>query len=119
LFFKLECGVRQGGVISSFIFAIFINDNIINVVNLKSGCYVNCACLSIILYADDILLLAESIESLLVTILDISINGTKSLCMRIGPRFNKHCANIPVQYGQELNCPVQSLPVLPLPRYYH
>jgi len=23
--------------------------------------------------------------------------------MRIGPRFNKHCANIPVQDGQELN----------------
>jgi len=33
----------------------------------------------------------------------MSINGNKSVCMRIGPRFNKHCANISVQDGQELN----------------
>jgi Reverse transcriptase (RNA-dependent DNA polymerase) len=113
-FFKLECGVRQGGVISPFFFEIFIDDIIVNVVNVKSGCYINRACLSIILYADDMLLLAPSVESLqkLVTIcsmelaaLDMSING-KSLCvthMRIGPRFNKHCANISIQDSQELN----------------
>jgi len=108
-FFKLECGVRQGGVLSPYCFAIFIDDIIINVVDLKSGCYVNRSCLSIILYADDILLLAPSVESLqkLVTIfatelasLDMSINGDKSVCMRIGPRFNKHCANMSVQMAK-------------------
>jgi len=75
-------------------------------------CYVNCAYLSIILYADDIPLLAPSVESLqkLVTMcatelasLDMSINSNKSVCMRIGPRFNKHCANISVKDGHELN----------------
>jgi len=99
LFFKLECGVRQGGVLSPYFFAFLIDDIIINVVNLKSGCYVNRTCLSIILYADDKLLLTLSVESLqkLVTIcatelasLDMSTNGNKSVCMRIGPRFNKH-----------------------------
>jgi len=113
-FFKLECGVRQGGVLSPYFFAIFIDDIIINVVNRKSGCYVNRAYLSIISYADDILLLAPSVESLQklatrpicsteLASLDMSINGNKSVCMRIGPRFNKHCANISVQDGQELN----------------
>jgi len=67
---------------------MFIDDIIINVVNLKSACNVNCAGLSIILYAYDILLLAPSIKSLqkLVTIcaselasLDMTIN--KSVCM--------------------------------------
>jgi len=111
-FFKLYCGVRQGGFLSPYLFAIFIDDIIINYVNLKSGCYVNRACPSIILHADSILLLAPSVESLqkLVTMcatelasLDMSINDNKSVCMRIGPRFNKHCANLSVQDGHELN----------------
>ena len=111
-FLKLECGVRQGGVLSPYFFAIFIDHIIINVGNLKSGCCINRACLSVILYSDDMLLLAPSIESLqkLVTIcstelaaLDVSINGRKSVCMRIGPRFSKHCANISIQDSQELN----------------
>jgi len=59
-----------------------------------------------------ILLLAPSIESLqkLVTIcatelasLDMSINGNKSVCKPIDPRFNKHCVIISIQDGQELN----------------
>jgi len=105
-----QFGVCQAGVLSPYFFAIFIDDIIINVVNLKSGCYVNRTSLSIILYADDILLVAPSVESLqkLVTkratelaSLDMSINGNTSVCMRIGQRFNKHCANISVQDGQE------------------
>jgi len=56
LFFKLECGVRQERDLSPYV--------------LNSGCYVNRACLSIQLHADDILLLTPSVESLqkLVTI---------------------------------------------------
>jgi len=33
----------------------------------------------------------------------MSINGNKSVCMKIGPCFNKHCANISVQDGQQLD----------------
>jgi len=69
-------------------------------------------CIFIILYADDIILLAPSVESLqkLVTIcatelasLDMSINCNKSVCMRIDPRFDKRCVNISAQDGQKLN----------------
>jgi hypothetical protein len=65
----------------------------------------------LVLYnADDIILLAPSIESLQkpVTIssselaaLDMCINGIKSACMRTGPRFIKQCACIPIQDNQE------------------
>jgi len=44
--------------------AIFIDNIIINVVNLISGYYIKRACLSSILNADDILLLVPFIESL-------------------------------------------------------
>ena len=57
----------------------------------------------ILLYADDILLIAPSLSSLqqlLLTCvrelewLDMPINSHKSCCLRIGPRFKASCANI-------------------------
>ena len=66
---------------------------------------------SIILYADDILLLAPSIDSLqrLVNMcehelgsLDLAINVKKSVCTRIGPRCNVPCYNITTITGASL-----------------
>ena len=66
---------------------------------------------SIILYADDILLLAPSIDSLqrLVNMcehelgfLDLAINVKKSVCTRIGPRCNVPCYNITAITGASL-----------------
>ena len=58
---------------------------------------------SLIVYADDILLIAQSVSELrnllracekeLITI-DMKINEKKSCCMRVGPRCNANCANI-------------------------
>ena len=61
---KLSCGVRQGGVMSPYCFAIFIDDIVHKVVSSGTGCYIGLVCFSVILYADDILLLAPSISSL-------------------------------------------------------
>jgi len=64
---------------------------------------VSTVCVSIFLYADDILLIAPSVSSLqtLVDIcetelmnVDMSINVKKSVCIKIGPRFNAECVNI-------------------------
>jgi len=60
-------------------------------------------CISIILYADDILLLAPSVHALQKILhvyekelewLDLTINVNKSSCMHIGHRFKMHCSNI-------------------------
>jgi len=60
-------------------------------------------CISIILYADDVLLLAPSVSSLQLILsvcekelhrLDMMINVKKSLCLRIGSRYNAKCSNI-------------------------
>lgn len=102
-FYKLTAGVRQGGVLSPFLFAIFI-DGIVNKIKYANvGCYVSTVCVSIFLYADDILLIAPSVSGLqtLVNIcetelmyVDMSINVKKSVCIRFGPRFNAKCVNI-------------------------
>jgi len=67
--------------------------------------------MSILLYADDILLIAPSVTSLqqLLNIceqelewLDMSPNAKKSTCIRIGPRFNANCCYIVTRDGREL-----------------
>lgn len=78
---------------------------------LNIVCYQGLVCCSIILYADDILLLAPSINSLqkLLTCceqelchLDLAINNKKSVCTRIGPRCAYVCSKIVTLEGNHL-----------------
>jgi hypothetical protein len=110
-FFKLQCGVRQGGVLSPYLFATFIDDISVNIAKTSAGCYIGRTCVSIILYADDILLLAPSVNALQrlinvcakeLTCLDMSINCKKSVCMRFGTRFKYDCVDISLPDGQAL-----------------
>jgi len=90
-FFQLLCGVRQGGVLSPFLFAIFV-DSIVNRVKATGlGCYLNSVCVSILL-SDDIVLSAPSVTALQCLLevcereldnIDMLINATKSYCIRI------------------------------------
>jgi Reverse transcriptase (RNA-dependent DNA polymerase) len=75
------------------------------------GCFVSSACVSIILYADDILLIAPTITELqrLLTVcevelvqLDMQINVNKSMCIRVGPRFDHKCAELTTLSGASI-----------------
>jgi hypothetical protein len=94
-FFKIQLGVRQGSVLSPILFAIYLDEIVDHRVN---GIYN-----FVVLYADDILLLAPSLSELQrmftacereLTLLDMTINVKKSCCLRIGPRFEAGCSNI-------------------------
>ena len=65
----------------------------------------------VVLYADDILLFAPSVNELqhLLTMcetelssIDMKINVSKSCCLRIGPRSNVLCASISCSSGDSL-----------------
>ena len=93
--FAVKFGGRQGSVLSPVMFAIYLND-VYAACSLTPRSY-------IILYADDILLIATSIGELQslfhvceteLNWLDMSINEKKSCCIRIGPRSDLKCASI-------------------------
>ena len=107
-FFRLSVGVRQGGVLSPYLFAIFIDDLIDRVKSSNTGCFLSFICCCVFLYADDILLLSPSITGLqaLLTVcerelddLDMRINVTKSSCVRFGSRYNEPCVELVSNHG--------------------
>jgi len=62
--FTLLCGIRQGGVLSPFLLAIYIDGLVDKVSNCPFRCFIRNVCMSILLDADDILLIAPSVTAL-------------------------------------------------------
>ena len=92
--YRILSGVRQGGVLSPTLFAIYV-DNFLQ--SFKSfGCSIFGLSVSALMYADDLILLAPSITELQnmlnmccneLKLLDLKINCTKSVALRIGKRY--------------------------------
>ena len=61
--FPINNGVKQGAVLSPILYCIYIDD-IFKTLRSRNGCWVNNYYIGIVGYADDLLLLAPSIDSL-------------------------------------------------------
>ena len=101
--FSIESGVRQGGVLSPILFAIYIDEIILSLTNAKLGCTINGVYLGCLLYADDIILLSCSnfcmqgmlnICSAVLNKIDLKFNVNKCVLIRIGPRWKHVCCNL-------------------------
>ena len=102
---KLTAGVRQGGVLSPYLFACLVDGVLVKLSHSKLGCCVHSLMLNAIMYADDLMLLSISLSDLQAMVdicvtefreLGLSINISKSKCLRIGPRHKSKTSNIKI-----------------------
>ncbi|XP_048480375.1 uncharacterized protein LOC125489232 [Plutella xylostella] len=62
--YRLECGVRQGGLTSPDLFNLYVNDLIVELRSTRIGCHIGDVYINNLSYADDMVLLSPSIEGL-------------------------------------------------------
>ena len=92
--YSVKSGVRQGGVLSPLLFAVYVDD-MLN--KLKGyGCKYNLLKAGAFMYADDLVLLSSSIAELKrmlvvckaeLDLLDLKVNVKKCKSLRIGKRY--------------------------------
>ncbi|KAG7310128.1 hypothetical protein JYU34_004669 [Plutella xylostella] len=110
--YKLDCGVRQGGLSSPLLFNVYVDSLIDELSRTHAGCYVDGKSMNNISYADDMVLLSPSINGLsrLLNICEryalthgLLYNVKKSELMVFKTRNKATAFNIPIKlYGQPL-----------------
>ena len=87
--FKIRNGVKQGGVLSPFLFSIYLDPLINKIKNSGYGCHIGETPYNIAAYADDIVLLTPTIKSL-----KILINFCENYSKEYALEFNSNKSKI-------------------------
>lgn len=94
--FNIGNGVRQGGVLSPFLFRFYIQDLISTINKSRIGCNIGSIFVNLLAYADDMVLLAPSWYALQMLLdgiqteadaINMTFNTTKTVCMVFNPRL--------------------------------
>ena len=106
--FQINAGVRQGGVLSPLLYCIYIDDLVRRLSLTKVGCYIMGLFYGVMIYADDLAILAPSRAGLQILMdvcteygldWDISFNPKKSQTMVIGPNHKVTPAPVSLSGG--------------------
>ena len=77
--FSVSNGVKQGGVISPLLFCVYMDGLITELLSSNVGCFMGSVYAGIFLFADDIKLLAPSVQAL---------NIMSNICLNYAARFD-------------------------------
>ena len=80
--FLVRNGVRQGGILSTLLFNLYIDECIEKVSKLKVGCELSFRKVNIIGFADDLIMISPS------------LHGLQTILNCVSPIFNRLCLNI-------------------------
>lgn len=87
--FEVKCGLRQGCILSPLLFNLYINDLAIYIRSVGKGVLCNDDIISILLYADDLVLLAETQHDL-----QCLLNALNDWCKRNDMTVNIDKSNV-------------------------
>ena len=88
--FSVSNGVRQGGILSPYLFCVYMDDLSKKLNNVNAGCFMGTALINNLMYADDLVILAPSHVGLSMLLYvcsdyglehDIKFNSAKSNIM--------------------------------------
>ena len=97
-YFNVSNGVRQGGILSPKLFAIYVDDLSRELTLCKSGCCIDDQCMNHVMYADKICLMTPSAigsQKMLDVCFDFSLrndtmfNPVNSVCVAFKPKNSK------------------------------
>lgn len=101
--FRMEAGVKQGGILSPVLFTVYINVLLSKLKSSGLGCSIYGAYFGCFMYADDIVLLSQSVTTMqkmlnlcckIANLLDFKFNVRKTAVIRIGSRFKEKCGTL-------------------------
>ena len=111
-FFTISNGVRQGGILSHRLFAVYVDDLSKQLIDARSGCFKERQCINHVMYADDICLLSPSalgLQKLLDVCYsfsqcnDIVFNSLKSVYIVFRSKRYKLCCPTVSLHSDKLN----------------
>ena len=94
--FQVLAGVRQGGILSPSFYSLYVDDLVVELELLNVGCYVIEVFMALLLYADDMAILAPSVKGLTRLLekcsefcmdWDICLNAKKSKLLYFGKKM--------------------------------
>ena len=75
--FNIANGVRQGGILSPFLFRLYIRDLIDTVTTMNLGCHFAGIVVNLLAYADDMVIIAPSWQALQTLLLAVEDDARK------------------------------------------